>query len=156
MEIWINIKDRDGYEYNYDSGCYEPVRNPRYEVSNLGRVRDTKTGRILKESRNRDGGYLRVYVNGRKEYTHRLVADAFFSGDHSKMDVNHIDGNKDNNTLTNLEWCSRKENINHAFANGLRYPVLKNVVRCAFCRNRGDFDICDGKDDSFYCGYGER
>ena len=139
-EFWLDVKE-----------------DPRYEVSNLGNVRNKKTGRYLTPNANREDGYYRVTINGKHKYVHRLVADAFFDGDkHQKLDVNHIDGNKRNNTLPNLEYCTRKENIRHAFDTGLKYPSAVKVVRCAFCRNRHKHDICDGKPDGFYCAYGER
>lgn len=127
-----------------------------YEVSNFGRVRNKKTGKILSQSLNRKGGYNRVSLNGEHKYVHRVVADSFYEGDHSKMDVNHIDGNKNNNDLRNLEWCTRKENIRHAFDTGLKFPSTIKVVRCKFCKHRYDYDICEGKPDGFYCSYGER
>lgn len=131
--------------------------DPNYEVSNLGNVRKKGSKKILKPQLNREGGYYRVTLtDGKREYVHRLVADTFFDGDHTGLDVNHIDGDHSNNNLPNLEWCTRKENTHHAFENGLRYPVKKNVVRCRFCKRRYDYEICDGKDDGFYCGYGER
>ena len=84
------------------------------------------------------------------------MADAFFDGNHGKMDVNHIDGNRLNNDLTNLEWCSRKENIRHAFINGLKYPSVVRVVRCKFCIHHHTNDECSSKPDDFYCADGER
>lgn len=138
-ECWVDVKDTDNYE-----------------VSNMGRVRNKKTGRILKPQLNRDGGYHRVNINAQHRYVHRLVADSFYDCDITNKDVNHIDGNKHNNALPNLEICSRKENIQHAFINGLKYPSVLRVVRCKFCKNRYDFDICVDKPDDFFCSYGER
>lgn len=138
-EFWLELKD-----------------NPNYEVSNLGHVRNKRTGKILKPQLNKEGGYQRVSINSRHRYVHRLVADTFFDGEHDKLDVNHIDGNKRNNTLANLEWCTRKENINHAFINGLRYPTVVKVVRCKFCKHRYDYEFCTDKPDDFFCSYGER
>ena len=138
-EYWLDIRDED-----------------KYEVSNLGNVRNKKTGRILKPQLNRSNGYQRVNMHGKHKYIHRLVADTFFEGDHGNLDVNHIDGNKQNNWLSNLEWCTRKENIQHAFINGLKYPSSVRVVRCKFCRHRYCYDICEDKPDDFFCSYGER
>ena len=140
MEFWKDIKE-----------------DPRYEVSNEGRVRNKATGRILIPQLNHEGGYHRVTIQGKHKYVHRLVADAFYDVALDKYkDVNHIDGNKTNNTVGNLEVVSRKENIRHAFINGLKYPMVVKVVRCKFCKNRYDFDICADKPDDFYCTYGER
>lgn len=139
VEYWMTIKD-----------------NQNYEVSNLGRVRNANTLRILKTHLNRKDGYHRVNLDGKHKYVHRLVADTFFDGDHTGFDVNHIDGDKNNNCLGNLEWCTRKENIRHAFDTGLKYPSVVKVVRCKFCKHRYEFDICLDKDDKFFCEYGER
>lgn len=139
MEVWIKIKD-----------C------PDYEVSSTGQVRNVRTGRVLKQMLNKEGGYRRVNIGGKHRYVHRLAADAFYGGEHDRLDVNHIDGNKENNAISNLEWCNRKENIRHAYINGLKCPTVVKVTRCRFCKNRGEFDICDGKPDDFFCSYGER
>ena len=130
--------------------------NTNYEVSSIGRVRNKRNGHILSQHPNREQGYMRVTIGGKHHYVHRLVADSFIEGDHSNRDVNHMDGNKQNNDISNLEWVSRRQNICHAFNEGLRYPVVKNVVRCKFCRNRYRYDICVGKSDSFYCAFGKR
>ena len=98
---------------------------PKYQVSNTGLVRNKKSGNLLTQKPGRDGRYLSVYLCGDdKENTqrvHRLVADAFL-GKHPGMMVNHIDGDKSNNHIDNLEWCTAKENNAHAVRTGLNHP----------------------------------
>ena len=100
---------------------YITIENhPNYEVSNFGNVRNKKTGTI-RQLTNRNG-YKKIRLNNKDESVHRLVADAFFDGKHDDLQVNHIDGNKSNNHLGNLEWCTSSENIKHAYATGLKRP----------------------------------
>ena len=138
MEKWITIRE-----------------HPNYEVSNRGNVRNKRNGYILKPQLNRKDGYHRVLLNGKHYYVHRLVADAFFDGEHQGIDVNHIDSNKLNNDLTNLEWSTRKENIKHAYINGLKYPTVVRVVRCKFCVHHNENDFCASRPDDFFCSDGE-
>ena len=88
----------------------------KYEVSNLGKVRNIKSGRVLKTSLN-NNGYLRLFLcenNKRKHlYLHRIIATAFIDNPDEKPCVNHIDENKLNNDLSNLEWCTVRENNIH-------------------------------------------
>ena len=102
MEIW---KSLDGI---VECGS-------KYEVSNLGRVRNTKTKRILKLQKN-TCGYLQVDLceNNKRKYAivHRLVALAFLPNPYNLKEINHKDENKENNVLSNLEWCDRKYNCN--------------------------------------------
>ena len=88
----------------------------KYEVSNLGKVRNIKSGRVLKTSLN-NNGYLRLFLcknNKRKHlYLHRIIATAFIDNPDEKPCVNHIDENKLNNDLSNLEWCTVRENLIH-------------------------------------------
>ena len=88
----------------------------KYEVSNLGKVRNIKSGRVLKTSLN-NNGYLRLFLcknNKRKHlYLHRIIATAFIDNPEEKPQVNHIDENKLNNDLSNLEWCTVRENLIH-------------------------------------------
>lgn len=94
-----------------------------YEISNHGRVRNRRTGRILRTHINTQGYecvQLRYPDGVYTKRVHRLVAEAFHDGEYYGMDVNHIDGNKLNNHADNLEWCDRSKNIRHAFDIGLK------------------------------------
>ena len=75
-----------------------------YEVSTDGRVRNSKTGRILRGRLNRNNGYYRVNLRGKDEYIHRLVLKTFVPNDNYRKYIRHIDRNKQNNSLSNLEW----------------------------------------------------
>lgn len=94
-----------------------------YEVSNHGRIRSSYRGGKLLNG-NVDGrGYNRVWLwKNRvksKHSLHRLVIIAFIENPNNHPCINHIDGNKLNNALKNLEWCSYQQNTRHAFKNGL-------------------------------------
>ena len=102
------------------------VHGDNYEVSNLGNVRNTVTGKLLKGRMNRKG-YLTVvlYLDGKTKHqaVHRLVAQAFIPNPRNKPQVNHINGEeKANNRVDNLEWATGHENIQHSFNNGLHKP----------------------------------
>lgn len=112
-EIWKDIK---GFE-------------DKYQVSNLGRIKSLKDKngkyreKILKQCITQKG-YLSIYLSlESKKYTytiHRLVAQTFIPNTENKPQVNHIDGNKTNNRVDNLEWVTNQENSNHAWKYGLK------------------------------------
>lgn len=96
-----------------------------YAVSDMGRIKRIKKGRrtqiglVLQQRKNRCGYmYLSLCKNGTHTRTiHRLVLKAFIGN--NDLDCNHIDGDKSNNKLENLEYCTKSENMIHAYKNGL-------------------------------------
>lgn len=94
-----------------------------YSVSNYGEVRNNRTGKLMKPRKN-EKGYLRIGLttNGKQKCmrVHRLVAQAFIPNPENKPEVNHIDFNKENNCVNNLEWVTCKENSDHSFWNRKR------------------------------------
>lgn len=119
MEVW---KDIDNF--------------PTYQISNLGNIRRIKSGRtrLLKPSVHRDG-YLKISLwNTTGSYTrfiHRLVAEAFIPNPDNKPQVNHIDENKINNNLDNLEWLTAKENNIHGTRLARLSQANSKPVRCS-------------------------
>jgi len=86
---------------------FRPIKDlPGYSVSNKGRVRKDSIGQIMVLSKN--GGYCRITIS---KHVHRLVAEAFIEKPHeSKAWVDHIDGNRSNNDVSNLRWVTPSEN----------------------------------------------
>ena len=123
-EEWVDIVNHVGY----------------YQVSNLGRVRSldtivprirkhgpsdiSKKGKVLIVSDNGNGYlFIRLHAPIKKNYyIHRLVATAFIPNPLNLREVNHLDGNKKNNSIHNLEWSTSSQNQIHAYTTGLIKP----------------------------------
>lgn len=103
-----------------------------YKISNLGRIqslpRKRVKGKMLNPAKN-NRGYLRVALcfEGKVRYdsVHRLVAETFIENPKNLPEVNHIDGNKLNNNVANLEWVTKGQNQIHAYKTGLRKTTKK-------------------------------
>lgn len=150
MEIWRKVEG-----------------HPNYSISNYGRVIDDRTGRELCQNKNKKPGWYRVYIDGRKEYVHRLVAQTFLDKPDDCDDVIHLDGNPDNNCVGNLEWGRRSRSIARAKEkerrrkeNGIEtieesFPYKIHPIRCYQCKHRNENDYCSSKPPYFYCYDGE-
>lgn len=119
QEIWKDIEDYEGL----------------YQVSNLGRVKSLeryqqnhskfqKIEEKMKSIHTKSNGYqfVQLYKDNRMKniYVHKLVAQAFIPNIDNKPEVNHIDGNKLNNSVKNLEWVTSNENNKHKWSTGLQ------------------------------------
>lgn len=112
VEEWKDISDYEGL----------------YQISNLGNVKSLNYGRLgrsqnLKVSKHHTGYGIVILANSKVRETklvHVLVASAFLPNPENKPCVNHIDGDKSNNVLANLEWVTKSENMRHAIRAGLR------------------------------------
>lgn len=89
-----------------------------YDITTSGEVINNHNGRHVKAQMN-GKGYLRVSIGGKLQFVHRLVAEKYIPNPESKPQVNHIDGNKLNNSVDNLEWATNLENRRHAVENNL-------------------------------------
>lgn len=95
------------------------IKNTQYYISEDGRVYNSKTRKYLSGSLDKDG-YRRFRLNGINVSFHRMLMETFNPVENmSELEVNHINGNKDDNTLENLEWSTRKENMKHLVSSGL-------------------------------------
>jgi len=155
-EMWKSVKN------------YEML----YEVSNMGNVRSLPkewkagwngvirkhAGFLLKPGKSRDG-YLTVSLskNGKTKHcsVHRIVLQAFVG--ESVLDCNHKDGNKENNRLDNLEYCTTRENIKHAYRTGLKSnkgergpgaklnnDIIKNIRENIYGLTKAELAACYG------------
>lgn len=155
-EIWKDIKDYEGL----------------YQVSNLGRVRSLdrvinyniengkkvkRKGKILKQRSNWNN-YLYIHFSKNSKIklfiVHRLVAEAFIPNPNNLPQVNHIDGNKFNNRVDNLEWCTAKENIIHSWKMGLSKGYIHPKGKLTdysrkLCKKVNQYDL----DGNFICSY---
>ena len=156
MEMWKPIEETNG----------------DYEVSDLGRVRNAKTG-IIRKPKTLPNGYMRIkYMVSCKtlnRYVHRLVANAFCNHPEGCDVVNHIDNDKKNNKAVNLEWTTQKENVYHGMrqkryhwnAIGViatkdgaiyKFPSVHQAEIITGCNHSSIVKCCKGERKSFH-GY---
>ena len=143
------------YEYKEDLPGEEwrfiDCTDRRYQVSSLGRIKSLwrikcrwkSYKQLILEPRRDQQGYCSITIQivvdrvseAKEFYVHRLVAAAFIPNPEGKKTVNHINGCKDDNRVSNLEWATQSENNKHAYETGLNsnhldYNTQKKTVKC--------------------------
>lgn len=107
-----------------------------FYVSNLGNFKGD-----IKYSKSIFNGYISLYIYNKTYYLHRLVAQAFIPNPQFKPCINHLDGNKLNNNVNNLEWVTYSENNKHAYDKGLKKPATKTKKHKSVCMLNDDKEI---------------
>lgn len=106
--------------------------NDNYMINKKGEVKSRKTNKILKPVKIKNGYYTYNLCRNGKQKTylaHRLVANNFIPNTEGYNEINHKDGDKSNNNVNNLEWCSRSHNLKEAYKLGLKVvPRSENNV----------------------------
>lgn len=125
MEIW---KDIPKYEGLYQVSNFGNVKSLDRIVKGKNNIERKIKGKIILPFKG-NGGYLcvRLWKNNFAPHfkVHRLILSTFYPIKNMEIyDVNHIDGNKQNNHINNLEWCTRQENLIHAVENGLNKQCI--------------------------------
>lgn len=148
-ELWKPVV---GYENEYEVSNFGNVRSlDRTKVNSKGVSKKLK-GKMLSVHVSKRG-YYTVTLGGKKRTIHRLIAEAFIPNPNLKPQINHIDGDKLNNTILldndsniiggNLEWVTDKENLQHAWNTGLRPSVHKRGADWVNSRQVGQYDLND-------------
>ena len=104
---------------------WSQIPNTHYSISSEGRVRNDETNKMKSMDATSDGYHkVDLYSNGKRTSVrvHRLVAEAFIPNPNELPQINHIDGNKENNNVKNLEWVNNSQNMIHAYRTGLATP----------------------------------
>lgn len=121
VEIWKDIKDFPNYQISNFGRVKSKERITNVGIKNVKEIK--REEKILKLFHNKKGYTQTILYRDKKPYPvkiHRLVANAFIPNPENKPQVNHIDGDKNNNRIDNLEWCTQAENIQHSYKTGLR------------------------------------
>lgn len=141
-EQWRDVKGLKGFYQISDRAAVKSL--PRKIVTSHGVIRRV-FGCILRPYKSRNG-YLTVKIGtsqrDKKHYfIHKMIAKAFIPNPNNKKHINHIDGNKLNNKISNLEWCTLKENIQHAFRTGLTVSAKGEAAGRAKLSNKQVLEI---------------
>ena len=129
---WVSL---DNVEEEWKSLDFDPT----YLISNTGKVYSSKSNVVMKTRLDRYGySRLSIWVDKNiKTYCiHKLVATYFIPNLHNLETVNHKDGNKQNNSITNLEWLSSPDNVKHAYKNGISNSTGESNPACKLTESK--------------------
>lgn len=116
VEQWKEIKGYEGF----------------YLASSFGRIKSVRSNKIMSVKKHLRGyPQINFSVKGVRKvlYVHRIIAETFLENDSNRNTVDHIDENKKNNKLNNLQWCSHKENITHFHSRRINKKRLEKHMR---------------------------
>jgi hypothetical protein len=125
---WKKVKQNDLENEEWKNVIIDNQKKEGYYVSSLGRFKNKK-GVIMSNYKPHHSGYIYLRVNIKKYALHRLIAQTFIPNIENKPFVNHIDGNKLNNSVNNLEWCTCSENNLHNFKIGLNKGHTRKIIQ---------------------------
>lgn len=142
IEIWKQI---EGYEGQYEVSNLGNVRSVDRVITNNGLIGDNKTflkrGRVLKHRKQKSPGmekpYHTVSLNGKNFFVHKLVASAFIPNKDNKDQVDHIDTDPDNNTVSNLRWVTQSENNNNRLTRKKHSLLFGNEIARDVAKRNG-------------------
>ena len=119
MEIWKDIK---GFDFTYLISNYGKIQKIENEKSTILKIYDNGIGYKM-VSMKQNSKY-------KMQYIHRLVAECFLDNPNNLREVNHIDFDKANNNLSNIEWCDRQKNMDHYYNNNTikRIGIKRNIL----------------------------
>ena len=139
-----------------------------YQINQFGEIRTLKDSPklkkydVLKPQISKRNGYVyqMLYKKGKEKLlrVHRLVAMAFLPNPNNLPQVNHKDGNKQNNSVDNLEWCEQSDNMKHAYKNGLQIPSenqRKAIINTNKLKQKKVCQIKDGEVINTFSGISE-
>ena len=155
ISIQTKWKDIVGYENEYQINQFGEIRTLKDSPK-------LKKYDVLKPQTSKRNGYVyqMLYKNGKEKLfrVHRLVAMAFLPNPNNLPQVNHKDGNKQNNSVDNLEWCEQSDNMKHAYKNGLQIPSenqRKSIINTNKLKQKKVCQIKDGKIINTFSGISE-
>lgn len=126
--------------------------NNNYHISRKGDIYSYYTNRMLKQRNNKKGYpsiYLTINGKGTTLVVHRLVAQTFIPNPENLPQVNHIDGNKENNSVENLEWCTNEYNMKHSWEIGLRESLKGTDIGTSKLLEHEVIEIYESEESSY-------
>lgn len=147
---------------NIDDYNYLPIKDfDKYYITDCGKVISFKFNKpkIMKTTHCKKGyEYVKLSKNNKTYHKaiHRLVGFHFINNPHNKPEIHHKDNNPSNNNVLNLEWVTRKENLEHSYKT---LPPTRNFVKCFLVNEEGNYkksfnskkDACDFASENFGC-----
>ncbi len=120
---------------------FKKIKDFDYLVGNYGTIKNLSGKVICQWIDNVGYKQVKLHKNGKKYYrrVHRLVAEAFIPNDNNLPQVNHIDGDKTNNTVQNLEWTTNKKNTQHGYDNELYHSKKRSIKINVYNKITGEY-----------------